>query len=126
MIVNALLSILGPPLTAAQVVRLHRVGITDWVTRNRRNGRLLIDTLGDSAGLQMVNTRLTEIGRDPLVIGVWRRNGAVVGGYALNLQRWLDVAQDRVDGTDPENPVLVRPTEWVEINSWQGWMPKQG
>lgn len=116
-------SMLGPTLTDQQA-RAFRA-YAQWRVVNERNGRLLVDGIGEEANLVTALGALTAMGRDPIAIGAWHEDGTPVEGYTLNETAWLAVAPDDWDMTDPENPVPVRPTAWRDIHRWAGWAEKQ-
>lgn len=96
-----------------------------WRVLNERNGRLLVDGIGEEASLPPVLAALTQMGRSPIAIGAWHEDGSPVDGYTLNEPAWLDVAPCDWDTTNPDNPVPVYPTKWKDIHRWAGWGEKQ-
>jgi len=116
-------SMLGPTLTEGQASAFR--AYAQWRVVNERNGRLLVDGIGEADNLLTALGALTQMGRDPIAIGAWEQNGTPVAGYALNEAAWLDVAPDDFDMTDPDSPVPVRPTTWRDIHKWAGWGDKQ-
>lgn len=120
--VNVLFSMVGPPLTDAQMERIQAIGVSGWHVINERRLRLLVSAIGESTAMQAVMRRLDQFNREPRIIGVWRRNGSAIGAYPFNLQRYLQVAPDDID---PITQQPVRPTQWRETHRWQGWAPKQ-
>lgn len=116
-------SMLGPTLSESQASAFR--AYAQWRVVNERNGRLLVDGIGEEANLVTALGALTAMGRDPIAIGAWHEDGTPVEGYTLNETAWLAVAPDDWDMTDPENPVPVRPTAWRDIHRWAGWAEKQ-
>lgn len=116
-------SMLGPTLTDAQAGAFH--AYAQWRVCNERNGRLLVDGIGEESNLAPVLAALQQMDRDPVAIGAWNEDGSPIPGYALNEAAWLDVAPDDIDSTDPEHPVPVRPTVWRDIHRWAGWGEKR-
>lgn len=121
--INVLLSIVGPRLTKRQSLQFSQVA--QWVVLNERNGRICVDALGSREALGAALNALDQLGRAPIVIGAWERDGTPAAGYPLVKRAWLAVAPDEFDLTDPENQIAVRPTRWREVHRWQGWAPKQ-
>lgn len=113
----------GPLLTNEQSSAFSEYA--EWRVINERNGRLLVDGIGEADKLLTALQALTQMGRAPVAIGAWYEDGTPVPGYALNEPAWLDVAPDEWDMTDPDNPVAVRPTHWRDIHGWSGWGEKQ-
>lgn len=116
-------SMLGPTLSESQASAFR--AYAQWRVVNERNGRLLVDGIGEAEDLLTALQALTAMGRAPVAIGAWHEDGTPVSGYALNEAAWVAVAPDDWDMTDPENPVAVRPTEWRDIHRWAGWGEKQ-
>lgn len=121
--ISLIFSMLGPRLTEDQASGF--AAFAQWVVLNERNGRLLVDGIGEQANVESVMSMLTQLGRAPAVIGAWNLDGTMVEGYTLNEAEWLAVAPDDFDTTDPENPVPVRPAAFREIHGWAGWASKQ-
>lgn len=121
--ITLIFSMLGPRLDDAQTDQFS--AFAQWVVLNERDGRLLVDGIGDQSDIARVLGALTAMGRDPRVIGAWYEDGSRVEGIALDHDAWVEVAPDLVDRTDPENPVYYRPTEFSEIHRWAGWESKQ-
>lgn len=117
--VTFIFSMLGPMLTEAQADGFREYA--EWRVVNERNGRLLVDGIGEADNLLTAMQALTSMGRDPIAIGAWEQDGTPIDGYALNEIAWLEVAPDDYDTTDPENPVAVRPVVWRDIHTWAGW-----
>lgn len=115
-------SMLGPRLTDEQASTF--LAFARWVVLNEREGRLLVDGIGQQADVERVMLMLQGAGRQPIIIGAWHEDGSPVEGYPLNEPAWLAVAPDEFDTTDPENPVPVRPTAFREIHGWAGWAAK--
>ena len=113
----------GPRLTPEQASGFS--AFAQWVVLNERNGRLLVDGIGEQSNVDQVLAMLAVAGRAPTLIGAWNEDGTQVEGYALNEAEWLAVAPDELDTTDPDNPVPVRPTAFREIHGWAGWGEKQ-
>ena len=116
-------SMLGPQLSEDQESAFS--AYAQWRVVNERNGRLLVDGIGEADNLLTALDALTQMGREPVAIGAWHEDGSPVDGYPLNEQAWLDVAPDDFDMADPENPVAMRPTAWRDIHQWAGWGEKQ-
>lgn len=116
-------SMRGPLLTSEQAGAFQ--AYAQWRVVNERDGRLLVDGIGEEANLIKALAGLTAMGRDPVAIGAWHEDGTPVDGCPLNEAAWLAVAPDDYDTTDPENPVPVRPTAWRDIHRWAGWGEKQ-
>lgn len=121
--ISLIFSMLGPRLTEEQASGFS--AFAQWVVLNERNGRLLVDGIGEQANVESVMAMLTQAGRQPTIIGAWQQDGTPVEGYPLNEVEWLAVAPDDFDTTDPENPTPVRPTAFRETHGWAGWAPKQ-
>lgn len=120
--INLIFSMNGPRLTEEQAGGF--AAFAQWVVLNERNGRLLVDGIGEQANVATVMSMLTQAGRDPRIIGAWHPDGTPVEDYPLNEAEWLAVAPDEFDTSDPENPVPVRPTAFREIHGWAGWAAK--
>ena len=116
-------SMLGPLLTDEQASAFS--AYAQWHVVNERNGRLLVDGIGEQEHLLTAVQALQAMGRDPIAIGAWHEDGTPVAGYPLNEATWLDVAPDDWDASDPEHPIPVRPTAWRDIHRWAGWAEKQ-
>lgn len=113
----------GPMLTEEQASAFRQYA--EWRVIHERQGRLLVDGIGEAEDLLTALQALTAMGRAPVAIGAWHEDGTPVPGYALNEAAWLDVAPDDYDTSDPEHPVAVRPTAWRDIHRWAGWAEKQ-
>lgn len=120
--INLVFSMNGPRLTDEQASSFS--AFAQWVVLNERNGRLLVDGIGQAEDVAGVMAMLGQLGRAPVAIGAWHQDGAAVDGFALNESAWLDVAPDEIDNSDPDSPVAVRPTAFREIHRWGGWAPK--
>lgn len=116
-------SMLGPQLSDEQESAFR--AYAEWRVINERNGRLLVDGIGEPDNLLTALDALTQMGRYPIAIGAWDADGTPVNGYQLDEFAWLAVAPDDFDMTDPDNPVPVRPTAWRDIHRWAGWGEKQ-
>lgn len=121
--INLLFSMNGPRLTEAQASVFSAFG--QWVVLNEREGRLLVDAVGEYPDIGDAMASLTAYGRNPTPIGGWKRNGEPLAYYPLDLDAWLAVAPDDVDASDPVTPVLTRPSVFREIHRWAGWAAKQ-
>lgn len=121
--INLLFSMDGPKLTAEQAQPFAAFG--EWVVLNERDGRLLVDAIGDCNDIGNAMQALAAAGRNPTPIGGWKRDGSPLAYYPLNLTQWLAVAPDVWDMTDPDNPVPMRPTAFAEVHRWAGWDEKQ-
>jgi len=122
-VITFVFSMLGPTLSDSQASAFR--AYAQWRVVNERNGRLLVDGIGEADNLLTALGALTQMGRDPIAICAWEQDGTPVAGYALNEAAWLDVAPDECDMADPENPVAVRLTTWRDIHRWAGWGDKQ-
>lgn len=121
--ISLIFSMNGPRLTEEQASGFS--AFAQWVVLHERNGRLLVDGIGEQANVEAVMSMLTQAGRQPTIIGAWNEDGTPVDGYALNEAEWLAVAPDEFDAIDPENPIPVRPTAFRGIHGWAGWAAKQ-
>ncbi len=121
--INLLFSMDGPRLSDEQAGLFAAFG--EWVVLNEREGRLLVDAVGDYEDIAAAMTALAAIGRAPHTIGGWTQDGEQLASYPLDEAAWLLVAPDDWDYSDPENPVASRPTAWQEIHRWAGWSAKQ-
>lgn len=121
--INLLFSMNGPRLTETQAGVFSAFG--QWVVLNEREGRLLVDAVGEYPDIGDAMAALTAYGRNPTPIGGWKRNGEPLAYYPLNLTAWIAVAPDDVDASDPEALVFTRPSEFREIHRWAGLAPKQ-
>lgn len=120
MIINLEFSMLGPRLTEEQEDVFHQ--FAQWVVVNERNGRLLVDGIGEANDVATAMQLLAD--RDPVVISAWQFGGLPVDQHPVNEAAWLDVAPDDLDYADPENPVAVRPTQYRQVHAWAGWGPR--
>lgn len=118
--VNILFTISAPALDDATA--FHQFG--QWVMLNERNGRLLFDAVCPIYSVEPVLQALTQMGKDPVIVGGWNRDGSPLAQYPLNVEEWIRVAPDVMDDTDPENLTPVRPIGFQEIHGWAGWQPK--
>lgn len=126
---NALLSIAAGPLSAAERAGLSQVKAS-WVLLNTRLGRFYIDVLGHKDDLQAIRDKLIELGRDPIVIGIFKPT-MVEGEMVMVLQpgankaEHLKVAPD-VRNYDAEGNLVssTRPAAFVDIHRWAGWPDK--
>ena len=114
---NLLFSMLGPRLDAEQEQVFQH--FARWVVLNERNGRLLVDGIGEQSAVATVMALLA--GREPVLIGGWDIEGQPMDDYPLDEAAWLDVAPDDFDVTDPENPIAIRPTSYRQVHGWAGW-----
>ena len=117
-----LFSIASGPLSDLEKEQLARVQCS-WVHLNTRLGRFFIDIIGPKTRLLNIEDKLTELGRDPIRIGVFDADGVLVG--PRNNAEWLKVAQD-VLGYDAQGNVTstARPVAFRETHQWAGWAPK--
>jgi hypothetical protein len=119
---NVLFSIASGPLSDSEKEQLARVQCY-WVHLNTRLGRFFIDIIGPVNRLQNIQDKLIELGRDPIVIGIFDGDG-VLQGQANNAE-WLKVAQD-VRTYDAQGNLLTttRPTQFIDTHRWAGWGAK--
>lgn len=117
--VNLLFSMLGPRLTDDQAGAF--AGMAQWTVLNERDGRLLVDGIGDKPNIDLVLAMLAQFGRDPRIIGAWYPDGARVAAYPFDLAAWLEVAPDEHDAEGN----AIRPVEFREIHDWAGWALKE-
>ena len=120
--INLIFTMNGPLLTDEQSSAFS--AMAQWVVLNERNGRLLVDGIGEASAVAGVMALLGQLGRSPAVVGGWHQDGTPVAEYPLIVSEWCAAAPDIIDATDPENPVAVRPTAFSEIHQWGGWEPK--
>jgi hypothetical protein len=120
---NVLFSIAAGPLSAVEQDALAKVQCS-WVFLNARLGRFFIDIIGPKTRLQNIQDKLIELGRAPIVIGIFTSDGVLVG--QANQAEWLKVARDVVT-YNPDGSVAstARPTAYVDIHRWAGWADKQ-
>ena len=120
---NVLFSVAAGPLTDDERERLSKVEAS-WVLLNTRLGRFFIDIIGPKAQLQAIRDKLTALGRDPIVIGIFDSDGALIG--QPNKAEWLKVAQD-VNAYDADGVLIStsRPTAFVNTHQWAGWAEKR-
>lgn len=121
--INLIFTMNGPHLTDEQASGFS--AFAQWVVLNERNGRLLVDGIGEASAVASVMALLGQMGRAPAVVGGWNMDGTPVEDYPLIVAEWCAAAPDLIDNTDPENPAAVRPTAFSEIHQWGGWEPKQ-
>ena len=121
--ITILFSMLGPRLDESQADQFS--AFAQWVVLNERDGRLLVDGIGEQTDITRAIGALTAMGRAPRIIGAWNQDGTRVEGIALDHDAWVEVAPDLVDRTDPENPVYYRPVAFEETHRWAGWGSKQ-
>lgn len=121
MMINLLFSMVGPRMSeeAASAFSAY----AQWVVLNERNGRLLVDAIGEQAAVSAAFSALNLMGRDPIVIGMWQEDGAKLDN--VNLEAWLDVAPDVLSTDEEGEAVTSRPTQWSDIHRWSGWGEKQ-
>src|SRR5690606_1916901 len=112
--ISLIFSMNGPRLTEEQASGFS--AFAQWVGLNERNGRLLVDGIGEQANVDAVMSMLTQAGRQPTIIGAWNPDGTPVEDYALNEAEWLAGAPDEFETAVPGNPVPVRPTAFREIH----------
>ena len=117
--VNLLFSMLGPRLTDDQASSF--AGLAQWTVLHEREGRLLVDGIGDKPNIDLILGALAQFGRQPRIIGAWYPDGAPIAAYPFSLDNWLDVAPDLIDGEGN----ATRPTGFSEIHGWAGWAEKQ-
>jgi len=119
---NALFSTIATAFTEDQRGALSRTQAS-WVVLNVRLGRAFIDIIGPKTQLQAIEDKLTELGRDPIVIGVFRSDGTMLN--APNSAEWLKVARDVVTYDDQGVELTrTRPTAYVNVHQWAGWAEK--
>lgn len=121
--INLIFTMNGPRLTDEQSLSFS--AFAQWVVLNERNGRLLVDGIGEAESVAGVMAMLGQLGREPVAIGAWNIDGTPVDGYPLNEAEWLAVAPDIPDPADEESLAFVRPTAFAEIHSWGGWGMKE-
>lgn len=121
--INLIFSMNGPRLTDEQASSFS--AFAQWVVLNERNGRLLVDGIGQAEDVAGVLPLLQQLDRAPVAVGAWNMAGTPVEDHPLNTAEWLAVAPDEIDNSDPENPTTTRPTSFSEIRRWSGWAPKQ-
>lgn len=119
---NALFSITDGPLSAAEQVALAGVGAS-WVLLNDRLGKFFVDVIGPRAQLQAIQDKLTALGRNPIVIGVFDSNGVLQN--TANKTEWVNVARD-VKTYDAQGNLLTttRPAAYIDVHRWAGWGAK--
>jgi hypothetical protein len=116
-VINVIFSMDGPELEDARAFR----AFGQWVLLNERNGRLLFDAVCAEHAIEMVRTHLDRLGRAPVIIAAWRKDGSPVDTYPFSLEAWLDVAPNEIGG-DGE---LIRPQAFREVYGWAGWGAKR-
>lgn len=117
--ITLIFSMLGPRLDDSQADQFS--AFAQWVVLNERDGRLLVDGIGEQADIGRAIGALTAMGRYPRVIGAWHEDGSRVEGFDIDHAAWIEVAPDLVDNAEPENPVYYRPGAFEEIHRWAGW-----
>lgn len=110
----------GPRLTEDQAGGF--AAFARWVVVNERNGRLLVDGIGEQENVERAMGLLAQLGRDPAVIGAWDIDGTMIPGYTLNEAAWLAVAPDIPPAEEGGQP--TRPTAFAETHGWAGWAPR--
>lgn len=117
--VNALFSISNTALSESEKTQLAAVQMS-WVRLNTRLGRHFIDAIAPVGWLLALEQKLIDMGRDPIRIGVFDKDGQLIGQQ--NAAEWLKVARN-VDTYDASGNLVssVRPTAWVDVHQWAGW-----
>jgi hypothetical protein len=121
--INLIFTMNGPRLNTEQASAFAQ--LAQWVVLNERNGRLLVDGIGNPESVAGVMAQLQQLGRAPAVVGGWLADGTPAPEYPLNAPEWCAAAPNVIDATNPEAPLFVRPTAFNEIHQWGGWEPKQ-
>ncbi len=121
--ITIILSMLATNLTAGQRNAIQNRGI-NWQVLNTRNGRILLDVIGQRDDLEWLIDQLTTAGKDPILIAAYR-DGKRVKGVPVNVAAWLDVAPDVKDMTQPQAHAWVRPTQYdPNFHTYYGHTPK--
>ena len=119
---NVLFSITSGALSQAERDQLAQVQCS-WVLLNTRLGRFFVDVIGPKTRLLNIEDKLTELGRDPIRIGVFDADGVLVGPQ--NGAEWLKVAQDVLTYDAQGNLIsTTRPVAFRDTHRWAGWAPK--
>lgn len=119
--VNILFTISAPALDDASAF----ASFGQLVFLNEREGRLLFDAVCPEDHVGPVFNALAQMGKEPVIVGGWYRDGLPVPAYPLNVPEWVKVAPDVTDEADPQNLATSRPTDFSEIHGWAGWSAKQ-
>jgi hypothetical protein len=121
--INLLFSMVGPLLDDSMEAGFRNYA--QWTVLGERNGRLLVDAIGNAAMVGGAFNALDYLGRDPIAIGAWTADCAPVDVYPFNLAAFLAVAPpDLIVGDDGE-VTEVPLTAWRELHAWGGWAAKQ-
>ena len=109
------------PISAAQRRQLTAL-LDDVQLLNRRNNRFFVEAVDRRDDLQSALNLLTQWGKEPRVIGVWRQDGSRHPQFqTINVAEFIEVAPDVDDGNG--NP--VRPVAFVQVHKFLGWSDKQ-
>lgn len=92
-----------------------------WVEVNTRNGRTMFESIVSEDLIPILNGFLTEIGREPIIIGGWKKDGLPKGkeyqtttdDEGNTTTEIVDVLDE--DGNPIENPYLFNETEYLEL-----------
>jgi hypothetical protein len=119
---NVLFSLLNTPLTAAERKQLEDVQMS-WILLNNRSGRFFVDVIAPIAWLQNIQDKLIELGRDPIVIGIFNYAGELMN--TANNTEWLKVAED-VKVYNAQGGLIsnTRPVSFRDTHHWAGWGDK--
>lgn len=124
-------------LTAAQMAQLRSMNIA-WKVLNQRTvslqPRWYVDIIGPKDELVQIRQALIDIGRNPVVLGVFTptvvtdeegNDSMVLLLTQGSLIEYLKVAPDVVT-YDVLGNVLstLRPTQFIDVHRWAGWPPK--
>lgn len=117
--ITILMSCLSTALTAAQRNALE--ARVRWVVVNTRNGRALLDVMGERDDVQWVFNQLQAAGKDPIVIAAFRTDtGERIKAVPINRAAYLAVAPDVKDMTQPQAHAWARPTDYAQCHGYFG------
>ena len=105
------------PISAAQRRQLTAL-LDDVQLLNRRNNRFFVEAVDRRDDLQSALNLLTQWGKEPRVIGVWREDGSRHPSFPnVNTAEFIEVSPDLADGS--------RPLTFVQVHKFLGWSDKQ-
>jgi hypothetical protein len=122
-VINLLLSIVGPALEEDVAAGFAR--FAQWIILSERDGRMLIDAIGEEQAIGAAFSALDYLGRDPIAIAGWREDGSLVETIPFREAEWLRMAPDSFVAGDGEDFIPVRPSSWRDLHRWSGWPEKQ-
>lgn len=86
-----------------------------WVKINTRNGRTMYDSIVDIELIDTLNGFLDHIGREPVIIGGWKKDGLAINKeYKITIDEEGNETKEIVDILDEEGNAIENPYPFQE------------